>query len=463
MSKSKLDKSGTRLGGRIWFNLIIFGFMGQIAWNVENMYFNTFLYNSVYHGASQSAIDGSIDVMSAVSIMVAASAATAVITTFLMGTLSDKIGKRKVFISLGYVLWGIITASFGLITRDNTAKLFGLTDEISILTATVSIVIVMDCVMTFMGSTSNDAAFNAWVTDITSVKNRGTAESVLAILPVLAMVAVMALGGMLSTIGYEVFFIALGGIVTVCGIVGIFSLKDSGDGVVKDTPYLKELVYGFRPSVIKENAKLYLVLASVCIFNVAVQVFFPYIFIYLQHGLGLDLNNLLSNITPTFIVGAVLAIVLVIAALILMGKLIDKFGKDKFIIASIVLFIVGLALANFAKTLGTFLLLAAPALAGYGLLMIVLNAAVRDFTPEDKVGQFQGVRMIFMVLIPMVIGPAIGNLVCRVSAVSYVNDYGVTMSAPGSIMFAAAAVVAVFILIPIIALKKRGFNPEEKK
>ncbi|HOD02065.1 MAG TPA: MFS transporter, partial [Clostridiales bacterium] len=204
-----MEKS--KLGGRIWFNLIIFGFMGQIAWNVENMYFNTFLYNSVYHGASQAAVDGSVDVMTAISVMVAASAATAVITTFLIGTLSDKLGRRKVFISLGYVLWGLVTAAFGFVSRENTSALFGLTDEAAILTLTVSCVIVLDCVMTFMGSSSNDACFNAWVTDVTTVKNRATAESVLAILPIAAMVAVIALAGVITDFGYQVFFYLLGG------------------------------------------------------------------------------------------------------------------------------------------------------------------------------------------------------------------------------------------------------------
>ena len=132
-----MQAKSNKLGGRIWFNIILFGFMGQIAWSVENMYFNTFLYNSVYNGASQNAVNGSLDVMSAISAMVAFSAATAVITTFFAGTLSDKTGKRKWFISIGYILWGIVTASFGLISRDNTAVLFGLTDEVKILTATV--------------------------------------------------------------------------------------------------------------------------------------------------------------------------------------------------------------------------------------------------------------------------------------------------------------------------------------
>lgn len=449
-----------KLGARLWLNLIVFGFMGQIAWNVENMYFNTFLYNSIYNGASQNAVNNSINVMTAINLMVAFSAATAVITTFLIGTLSDKLGKRKIFISLGYILWGITTGVFGFISRDNTAALFNISDEAKILTITVSLVIVMDCIMTFMGSTSNDAAFNAWVTDITNTKNRATAESVLAILPVLAMVLIMGIAG-IATADYSKFFIILGLTVSVCGIIGVFSLKDSGDGIKKDTPYIKELFYGFKPQVVKENSKLYLSLLAVCIFSTAVQVFFPYIFIYLTNGLGFDLENMMSNITTPVLIGAPIALIAVIALIITMGKLIDKIGKDKFIIASVILFILGLILTGFAKKLSSFLICVIPLLAGYALLMIMLNAAVRDFTPADKVGLFQGVRMIFFVLIPMIIGPIIGNVVCRVSSLTYVNDYGVETSAPGNVMFFAAAIVGILIVIPVALLMKKGFKAEK--
>ena len=77
-------------------------------------------------------------------------------------------------------------------------------------------------------------------------------------------------------------------------------------------------------------------------------------------------------------------------------------------------------------------------------------------------GLFQGVRMIFVVLVPMVIGPIIGNIVCRVSSVKYINDYGVETSAPGNVMFFAAAAVGILIVIPLIPLIKKGFNPEKK-
>ena len=65
------------LGKRVWFNLCLFGFIGQIAWNLENMYFNTFLYNTVYEGGTVTA---GIPSMKAIKLMVALSAATAVVS-----------------------------------------------------------------------------------------------------------------------------------------------------------------------------------------------------------------------------------------------------------------------------------------------------------------------------------------------------------------------------------------------
>lgn len=447
-----------KLGGRIWFNIILFGFMGQIAWAVENMFFNTFLYNAIYNGASQTAVDGSIDVMSAISIMVAASASFTVVATFLIGTWSDKAGKRKWFISIGYILWGLVTASFGVISREHTASLFHLTDEVQILTATVATVIIMDCLMSFIGSSGNDAAFNAWVTDVTSTKNRATVESVLALLPLIATAAVMGLAGAVGTIGYDVFFVVLGAIVTVCGICGLFTLKDGKIHTEVSESYLKDLVYGFKPSVVKENKKLYLALTACCLSSTAFQVFFPYIFIYLGNVMNFSLDAVLASLTPTIIAIAAVVVVLAIALLIFTGKLMDKFGKDKFMVFSVVLYFLGLIATGFAKNIAVFFVCAVPALLGWALFSIAMNASVRDFMPEGKVGVFQGIRIIFFVLIPMIVGPFIGNLVCRISSVTYTNEYGVVTSAPGSVMFWAAAVVAVFILIPVLVLRKKEKN-----
>lgn len=454
-----MAKNTSKLGGRIWFNVILFGFMGQIAWAVENMLFNTFLYNAIYNGASQIAVDRSIDVMTAINLMVALSAFCAVGATFLFGTWSDKVGNRKRFIAFGYILWGLSTAVFGVISRDNTASLFHFTDEIQILTVTVAIVIVMDCVMSFIGSGGNDAAFNAWVTDVSSTQNRATVESVLAILPLLATAAVMGLAGAVSGIGYDVFFLVLGAIVTVCGVIGLVSLKDGEIHTEVSESYLKDLLYGFKPSVVKDNKRLYLALTAYCLSATAFQVFFPYIFIYLGNVLNFSLDSVLSSLTPTTVILAAVVVIAAIALLVFTGNLMDKIGKEKFLIFSVLLYVAGLIAAGFAENVVVFFVCAVPALLGWALFSIATNASVRDFMPAGKVGVFQGIRMIFYVLIPMIVGPFIGNLVCRVSSVTYTNEYGVVTSAPGAVMFWASAAVAIFILIPVVILKKK-YQPD---
>lgn len=438
MEKSK------KLGARLTFNLILFGLMGQIAWAVENQFFNTFLFNDV--GGTPKDI----------SHMVAWSAVAAVLTTLIMGTLSDKVNKRKLFICGGYIFWGFTVIAFAFITRENIASLLGIDDKERIRIMTVNAVIIMDCLMTFMGSTGNDAAFNAWVTDITCDENRATTESILSLVGVFAMVAVTVAFPMCAEgFGYPVCFEALGGLVILCGIIGLFTVKDSLSGEKKESNFFGDLIYGFRPSVVKDNKPLYLALASVGVYNIAVQCFFPYIFIYLQHHLGFDFNKIGEALTPATIGIAVVAVIIVVVGLILIGKLIDKFGKALFVFPTIIIFVAGLTFAFFAKSLGIFALAAIPVLVGYGLLMIILNAAVRDFTPEDKVGQFQGIRMIFQVLLPMVIGPAIGNFVIeRFADGTYTNDYGEIVNVPVPAIFLASAIVSVVILIPVIALRK---------
>ena len=131
-----------KLSKRLWINILLFNFMGAVAWNVENIYFNTFLHNYVYANTDAAARASVMTTPEAISIMVGLSAFTAVTTTFIMGTLSDKMRKRKIFISVGYTIWGIITAMFGLISHENIAKIFGLSDSAEILLGTVWAVII---------------------------------------------------------------------------------------------------------------------------------------------------------------------------------------------------------------------------------------------------------------------------------------------------------------------------------
>ncbi|MBO5856770.1 MAG: MFS transporter [Clostridia bacterium] len=467
MKKEKiLAPDSSKLSGRIWFNLCLFNLIGGIAWNLENMYFNTFLYNSVYAGASQEALLGTMSPTTAISRMVALSAITAVLTTFVMGTFSDRLRNRKIFISIGYIVWGAVTALFGFITRDNIAAIFGLSDAIQILTFTVWTVIIMDMVMTFRGSKSNDSAFNAWVTDVTTTGSRPKVETTFTFVGFLAMGIVMGVGSFAQagTVSYKTFFGGLGLLVVVSGIIGLFSLKEPEhkEPKEKNTSYWADLFYGFKPSVIKQNSQLYLILSSICIFNSAFQVFFPFLFVYLQYVVLADEKNsvLLSSVSPTLLIVAVVTIVALVAGIIILMKLSNK---NKFLgfIPGVILLILGLIVFSSGTSLYIILAGLAPTLIGYLVLTIQLNAAIRDFTPPEKTGLFQGIRMIFVVLIPMVVGPAIGDIACRNAGATYTNEYGVETIVPDVTMFIYSAVLAVLVFIPLLLLKKKGLDKKE--
>lgn len=451
-----------KLGARTWFNLILFGFMGQVAWNVENMYFNTFLCNYIYGQASPDAVAGSVSVVDAVARMVALSAVAAVVTTFIMGNLSDKINNRKIFISVGYILWGIVTGCFGFISLENTAKTGLFSSEAGVLTATVWLVVGMDCLMTFMGSTSNDSAFNAWVTDVTDTDNRTTAETVLTVLPLAAMGAVTAAGALLTSFGYPAFFFGLGAFVSVCGVIGLFTIKEpERQATGSDSHYWSNLIYGMRPSVIKENSRLYLTLVTMCIYSTAVQVFFPYLIVYLQHSELDFLNNLPTLFSGTSLIVTVVSLLVTAAALVFFVTQVNKIGKGKCLVICGLLFGAGLIAVSFARTPLAFLVCCCPFLVGYAMLGIVIGAVIRDFTPPDKTGLFQGVRMIFMVLIPMVAGPKLASIAARNSSITYINDLGAENVLPSPAMFLIAGVFGLCMFISLIPLLKKGLDPEK--
>ncbi len=451
-----------KLSKRLWLNILLFNFMGGIAWNVENMYFNTFLYNSVYAGASAEAIAGTMAPTTAISRMVALSAITAVVTTFIMGTLSDKMRKRKMFISIGYIAWGIVTGLFGFISRETIGSLFGLTEAAQILTFTVWAVIIMDVIMTFMGSTSNDSVFNAWVTEVTSPATRPKVETAFTFIGFLAMGVVMGVGTFAQSgaVSYKTFFLGLGAIVTLCGVAGLFLLEDpkTKKENVSNTSYWSDLFYGFRPSVVLKNSRLYLTLASVCLFNIAFQVFFPYLFVYLQYVV-LPANEGLNFISAGVIIPAVLVIAFLVAGVIILMKLSAK-NKAYGFVPAVLLMVIGLFILSRTTNLVGVLIGVGPTLVGYLVLTIQLNSAIRDFIPVGKEGLFQGIRMIFVVLIPMVVGPAMGDIACRNSAVTYLNEYGVETIVPSASMFLYSCVFALLVFIPLVALIKKGFKVE---
>lgn len=421
----------TRLSRSTWATIILFGFIGQIAWSVENMEFNVFLFNEI-GGSTHDIAD-----------MVAWSAIISTITTLIMGILSDKAGHRKRFLCWGYVIWGLMTIAFAAISREHTAALWPSLSAAEVLSRTVFFVILLDCIMSFFGSVANDASFNAWVTESTDETNRASVEGVLNVFPMLAMLVVAGGSGILTeTIGWPGFFLAVGGVVTLCGLLGLKFVKDSKTVSSKESlSFLESVCYGFRPSVIRKNPKFYLTLAAMCIFNISAQVFMPYLLIYLQYTLGFD----------TITYSMVMAIVIILASVmsVLIGKITDQKGKDKVFRTAIFLYAGGLLLASLMREPVLFVIAGTIMMTGYAAVSVVFMSAVRDYTPIDHVGMFQGIRLLAYVLLPMLIGPYIGTfLIDHSDAGTYINSYGELVSLPVPALFVASALISLLILIP---------------
>ena len=398
--------------------------------------------------------------------VIAVIAIAAVVTTFIMGALSDRLKNRKMFISVGYIFWGVVTAMFGFITKDNVANLFNLSDEAKILGTTVWFVILMDIVMTFMGSTSNDAAFQAWVTDVTVPRQRPIVETALSVLGTVSSFTVTGVGSFAQagTISYKLFFAGLGLVVTLCGVLGLFFIKDPPRTAQIQTSsnYWADLFCGFRPSVIKANARLYLALIAFCFAIIAFQVFYPYLLTYVQYVIILDnggVENLLK--LPVIITAVVVAVILFVCIVTLLKLSTKKRGIC--LVIGVVVMTAGFLLLSTSTSIYVILVSILPVVLGNALVNILFGAAVKEFIPGGKAGLFQGIRMIFSVMLPMVIGPVIGDKACQKAAQTIINEVGAEVIVPAKDMFLWAGVVCILGLIPLYFLIKKGVENKENE
>ena len=419
--------------GKFYLALVIFSLVGQVAWVMENMYFNVFIYK-MFNASAE-----------AISAMVAASAIAATVTTLLVGAFSDKIGKRKLFICGGYICWGVSILSFALIRLDVINALFPA--AVSAASVGVTLVIVMDCVMTFFGSSANDAAFNAWVTDSTDETNRGAVEGINSMMPLLAILVVF--GGFMGVDlnaqkGWTLVFVAIGAVVFLLGVLGFFIIEEKKLDTQGNERYFANLIYGFRPRVIGQNGTLYMTLLAYSVFGIAINIFMPYLILYYTVSLGMD--NYVLIFAP--------AIILAAAFTFFYGKVYDKKGFRFSILPALGLLMAGFAVLYFCRSTAPVFVGTLVMLCGYLAGMAVFGAMLRDRTPEKKAGMFQGQRIIGQVLIPGVIGPAIGAAVLK-NADTVINDDGTTSFVPNENIFLAAFVAAACIFVVLAPLFAR--------
>ena len=246
---------------------------------------------------------------------------------------------------------------------------------------------------------------------------------------------------------YLWIFGVIGSAVLILGIAGFFLIEDKTVRSEENSHYFANIFYGFRPSVVRSNKPLYLTLLVLALFNISIQIFMPYLILYYTEALGL--TDYVLIFAPAIIVSAVFTA--------LYGKVYDTKGFQFAVIPTLALLMAGYILLYFVRNTALVFIGSLVMMCGFISTGAVIGALIRDCTPQNKAGMFQGLRIVGQVLIPGVIGPAIGAWVLQ-NADTVTNSDGTTSFIPNENIFLAALIaicVAWAAIIPLFKLLKK--------
>jgi MFS family permease len=249
---------------------------------------------------------------------------------------------------------------------------------------------------------------------------------------------------------WTVIFLIIGAAVLVIGVLGLFLIRDSHTPLAENRNCLRNLIYSFRPSVVRANPLLYGCLVAFAVFGISIQIFMPYLILYYTETLKMD--NYVLIMAPAVILAAIFTA--------FYGRLYDRIGFTRSVIPSLCLLAAGYVLLYFFTDMVGVFAGSLFMMCGYLSGMAVFGAAVRGYTPAGKAGIFQGVRIIGQVLIPGMIGPAVGAAVLA-NAETVVNGDGTVSFIPNANIYLAALLVIVVLavlLIPICRAVNKGAN-----
>ena len=419
------------------------GIVGQLCWNIENQWFNTFVYAKI-------AKDPTI-----ISWMVAISAIATTFSTFLFGTLSDRSGKRKPYLAIGYILWGIFTILFG--TTEFIAK--GKSGNL-LLAATA--VVLADALMSFFGSMGNDASFNAWLNDMMNGENAGGIGAALATQPIIGTIIGTVAGGLLigADDNYMRLFIAFGGAVIVLGVLSLFVVKDSPDlKPNKEGGFWKQLFSAFDFNELFKRKQLVWVFITLTVYFIAFNVYYPHVGNYMIYYLGFKADDIgiiqgialilgMLSVIPAsrllnknrYVLAASISIILSMIGVGILGI----FGKPEFIDPTTIL--------NIPLLVGLFFFGC-----GYIMFMQVTSVWMKQLFPEEAKGQFEGFRIVFFVLIPWIVSPFIANPIIKNNG-EILDSNGLTAYLPTNVLFLVSTLLILVTFVPLVFAARERKN-----
>lgn len=426
-----------KIGVKNWILIWVLGLCGQLCWAIENNTFATYAL----------AKTGNPDV---VTMMVGLSATFTTIATFISGNFGDRRGSRKKLICYGFILWGIFTIAFGFadLLPSNPAWLLA------------TYVILMDCIMSFFGSIGYSGGVNPWTTDISQESNRGSVSAVLSAMVVVANIIILGLQGIIvEKFGFMPIFVVMGALVMVIGIATIFTLKDSPNlkPSITHKNFWAQLFSAFNFKETFKNKKLLWVLLTMCVYTIGFNIYMSYATSYLWIYFPIYSGVVLSKGSASIIQGV--GMLLGVALSVFFIKPINR-GKTALItFVSVVVSVVSLIMLSFAKSIPELYVYITLSALGYVMSLLATTAWFKNLCPIDKCGQIEGVKQIFYVMAPMVIGPLIASTIIK--SINIVVDVdGVQVITPTNMLFLVAGIFTVLTLIPLFFAAKK---PKENK
>ena len=428
MTVADLQSKKPTLTRAMWVSLLLLGLAGQLAWAIENQYFNTFMYDNITPNPQ------------AVSWMVSITAVVSTVATITMGTLSDRTrtrwGRRKPYIFIGYIVWGILTAVFPLAAKFQPVAVG------------IFIAILFDSILSFFAASASDAAMSAYITDVTSEVNRGRVVGALEIMKWVAFLVIYGGAGMIiEAIGYYWFFYIFGGLATLIGLICTPMLREEPITEKPEGRYWQKIADTFQFSSLRKNTDFFKLMISLTLFMLGINVFFSYLMIYLEHSVKLSLGQSSLVVGLCILVGG-------IGAAYPIGLLVDRWGRKPVAIISVILEALGLVAFSLSKTVPLLIISGILWLAPFAAWTISTSTWARDLFPEEKRGQFAGYYVLFNVALTMIPGSLLGGWLASTYGTAIVMD-GKAGFIPPPLLFQVAGVLVLLAIIPLLTIRKK--------
>ena len=423
---------------RMWILIWTLGLIGQIGWNVEGTWLNTFVYDKIDKNPS------------IITPMLILSALATTVSIFIFGSLTDKTGKRRNLISWGYIIWGILLMCFAT-TQIMVKNYFSVA---------IVCVVLGDMFISFFGSVSTDVGYSTWLTDIMNDENRGQIGAAIAVQSVLGSLLGNIINGKLVGSGsnYTRLFLVIGSLLSVFGIVSIFLFNKKDDIKMYHNKLRPQIKEPFTLKVLFNNKELLFIYICISIFFTGYNTYSPHLGNYLIHYLGYSAEQM----------GVIQAIPVLMAAMVTI-PVSSYINKDKFLEVSALSIIAGfigvlLVFPLTPESVNTdmiFNLRIFIAIFLVGVSYVVMLQATKTWTkklaPKDSKGRFEVLFAIAFALIPMTFGSTVGENIVKLTGENIVNEVTNRMEyIPNGSIFLIGALISSLSFIPIMLIKKHS-------